>query len=125
MGSDFLIPTITNLFISYIGDRRNPNIMETENHHFSAKKGPKDDINNYRPINLLSNLYKLFMQIITKRMSKILDENQPVEQAGFRSQFCTIEHLQATNQLIEKVLEFNLRLYIAFEIGRASCRERV
>ena len=47
-------------------------------------------------------------------MSKILDENQPVEQAGFRSQFCTIDHLQATNQLIEKALEFNLRLYIAF-----------
>ena len=54
------------------------------------KQGPKDDINNCRPTNLLSNFYKLFMQIITKRMSKILDENQPVEQAGFRSQFCTI-----------------------------------
>jgi Reverse transcriptase (RNA-dependent DNA polymerase). len=69
------------------------------------KKGPKDDINNYRPINLLPNLYKLFVQIITKRMFKILDDNQPVEQAGFRSQFCTIDHLQATNQLIEKAFD--------------------
>ena len=69
--------------------------METEHHHSSEKKGPKDDLNNYRPNNLLSNLYKLFMEIVTKRMSMILDENQPVEQAGFRSQFCKIDHLQA------------------------------
>ena len=54
------------------------------------------------------------MQIITKRMFKILDENQLVEQAAFRSKFCMINHLQATNQLIEKALEFNLRQYIAF-----------
>jgi hypothetical protein len=59
--------------------------MEKEHHHPSAQKDPKDDFKNYKPINLLSNLYKLFMQIKTKRMSKILDENQPVEQAGFRS----------------------------------------
>ena len=38
-------------------------------------------------------------------MSKILDKNQPVEQAGFRSQICTIDHLQATNQLIEKAFD--------------------
>jgi hypothetical protein len=55
-----------------------------------------------------------------KRMSKILDKNQPVEQAGFRSQICTIDHLQATNQLIEKALEFNLRPYIAFVVYKKA-----
>jgi hypothetical protein len=55
-------------------------------------KGTKDDINNYRPTSLLPNLYKLF--------TKILDENQPVEQAGFRSGFSTLDHLQATNRVL-------------------------
>ena len=40
---------------------------------------------NYRPICLLSNMYKLFTKIITTRLEKKLDENQPRERAGFRS----------------------------------------
>jgi ATP-dependent phosphoenolpyruvate carboxykinase len=47
-------------------------------------------------------------------MTKILDENQPVEQAGFGSDFSMLDHLQATNQLIEKVQEFNLKVSITF-----------
>lgn len=78
------------------------------------KNGPKDDLNNYRPISLMSNLYKLFTKIITRRLTQILDENQPPEQAGFRSGFSTADHLQALNQIIEKMEEFNLPLYIAF-----------
>lgn len=78
------------------------------------KKGPKDDLSNYRPISLMSNLYKLFTKIITRRLTQILDENQPPEQAGFRSGFSTADHLQALNQIIEKMEEFNLPLYIAF-----------
>ena len=83
MGSDLLIPTITNLFNQILETKEIPTEWKLSTIIRLHKKGPKDDINNYRPINLLSNLYKLFVQIKTKRMSKILDENQPVEQAGF------------------------------------------
>lgn len=67
------------------------------------KKGHITKLENYRPISLLSTLYKLFMKIIAKRITKKLDFYQPVEQAGFRSGFSTNHHLQVMRTLIEKV----------------------
>lgn len=64
------------------------------------KKGPKDDMGNYRPISLISNVYKVFAKVILNRISNILDENQPVEQAGFRKDFSTIDHIHTIKQLM-------------------------
>ena len=72
------------------------------------KKGNRKDIKNYRPICLLSNMYKLFTKIITTRLKKKLDENQPREQAGFRSKYSTTDHIHAINQLKEKCREYNI-----------------
>ena len=46
--------------------------------------------------------------------TKILDENQPREQAGFQKGYSTTEHLQALNQITEKSNEYNLPLCIGF-----------
>ena len=35
-------------------------------------------------------------------MDKILEENQPKEQAGFKKSYSTTDHLQTMNQLIKK-----------------------
>ena len=78
------------------------------------KKGDKQNLNNYRPITLLPNIYKLFTKILTNRLTDTLDENQPREQAGFRSGYSTIDHLHTINQLIEKTLEYNKPLCLAF-----------
>ena len=61
------------------------------------KKGNRKDIKNYRPIFLLSNMYKLFTKIITTRLEKKLNENQPREKAGFRSKYSTTDHIHAIN----------------------------
>ena len=50
-------------------------------------------------------MYKLFTKIITTRLEKKLDENQPREQAGFRSKYSSTEYIHAINQLKEKCRE--------------------
>jgi hypothetical protein len=78
------------------------------------KKGEASAIENYRPISLLSVLYKLLTKLITKRLSNKLDAFQPVEQAGFRKGFSTTDHIQAVRTVIEKCTEYDIPLHIAY-----------
>ena len=41
------------------------------------KTGNKNTLNNYRPICLLSNIYKVHTKVLTKRLEKAFDENHP------------------------------------------------
>lgn len=78
------------------------------------KKGDKNNINNYRPISLMANLYKVFIKKILERLTKNLDSNQPKEQAGFRSDFSTIDHIHTVKQIIEKCNEYDRPYYLSF-----------
>lgn len=78
------------------------------------KKANRAVVNNYRPISLLSQTYKVFMKIITNRLTPKMDAYQPVEQARFRKGFSTSDHLLTIRTLIEKATEYHLPLYVAF-----------
>lgn len=73
------------------------------------KKGDITDQKNYRPISLLSHIYKLFTKIITKRLTNRLDNYQPREQASFRRRY---ERSPTSNENLHR--ELNKPLILIF-----------
>nr|XP_032514272.1 uncharacterized protein LOC116767872 [Danaus plexippus plexippus] len=78
------------------------------------KKGDKTLLKNYRPISLLSHIYKLFSRVVTNHLTRKLDEFQPPEQAGFRKGFITVDHVHTVRQIVQKTEEYNQPLCLAF-----------
>ena len=78
------------------------------------KKGDRLNCGNYRPISLLSHIYKLVMQIIYNRISHDLIAALPTSQAAYQPGRSTIEQIQSIQQIIEKVNEFNRTAVICF-----------
>ena len=113
-GDETIAKQLAKLYTKCITERHIPKTWKEANMVIFFKKGNRKDIKNYRPICLLSNMYKLFTKIITTRLEKKLDENQPREQAGFRSKYSTTDHIHAINQLKEKCREYNIPLCVAF-----------
>ena len=66
------------------------------------KKGDPAFAGNYRPIAILSILYKLFSRALCNRLSHFIMPFQGVEQAAYRKGFSTEDHLLTVLLLIEK-----------------------
>ena len=78
------------------------------------KKGNRSECKNYRPISLLSHIYKLFMTIIAKRITNDLYTCFTKTQAAYQPGRNTTEQIFALEQLIEKSIEFNRPMHIVF-----------
>jgi len=78
------------------------------------KKGDRSECKNYRPISLLSHVYKLFMTIVGNRITDDLYSCIPKSQAAYQPGRGTIEQIFALSQLIEKSIEYNKPLYMIF-----------
>jgi hypothetical protein len=108
-------PIVTALFNRIIKSEEIPQQWQRSTIILIHKKGNRDNLNNYRPISLLSNPYKLFTKILTNRLAKIMDQNQlPEQEAGFRAKYSTVDHLHTINQIIEKTQEYRQKIYMAF-----------
>ena len=109
-----ILNALVTLFNECLEQRKIPDEWNDATIILLHKKGDRKDISNYRPISLLSCVYKIFTKVLTQRITNTLDENQPHEQGGFRKGFATSDHLQVVNQVVEKTNEYKIPLAIAF-----------
>ncbi|EYB81048.1 hypothetical protein Y032_0394g639 [Ancylostoma ceylanicum] len=113
-GSTALHSVLARHFNHYLRKGMIPDQWKESKTILLFKKGQREDIANYRPISLLSVVYKTFTKILLNRMERILDDYQPVEQAGFRKNFSCMDNIQAVTQLIERSREYHLPLVLVF-----------
>ncbi|KAE9413784.1 hypothetical protein Angca_007811, partial [Angiostrongylus cantonensis] len=109
-----LVSTLAQVFSSYLSECKNPSQWKTSETVLLFEKGDLHDIDNCRPICLLSVVYKLFTRVILNRINRTLDEGQPCEQAGFRKGFSTIDHIQTITNLTEVSREYKRPLCLNF-----------
>lgn len=79
-------------------------------------KGSQLDPGNYRPITILSCMGKLFTAIINTRINNFLNDNNLLceNQAGFRSDYSTCDHIFTLNFLVQKLKSEKKKLYCSF-----------
>ena len=106
-GDETIAKQLAKMYTKCITERRIPKTWKEANMVIFVKKGNRKYIKNYRPICLLSNMYKLFSKIITTRLEKKLNENQP---SRIRSKYSTTKHIHAINMC----REYNIPLCVAF-----------
>ena len=78
------------------------------------KGGDSKKAKNYRPIGVMPILYKLFAVMLQKRLAPTLDAALTREQAGFRKNFSTVDHLHTLVQIQEKTHEWQIPLWTCF-----------
>lgn len=111
---EIVIPQLKHLFNLCIEQQTIPTNWNEAIIVIVFKKGDRTMLENYRPISLLSQMYKLFTRIITNRITNKLDAYQPVEQAAFRKGYSTNDHLLTVKIIIEKSIEYNFPIHMAF-----------
>ncbi|CAH2091627.1 unnamed protein product [Euphydryas editha] len=114
VGAPYLARPLTQLFNLVLKSATTPKQWTESDIILLYKKGDPNDINNYRPISLLSSIYKLFSSILERRIRSTIETHQTIEQAGFRRGFSTVDHIHSIELLIDKYQEFHRPLYLAF-----------
>ncbi|MEW8548622.1 MAG: reverse transcriptase family protein [Candidatus Thiodiazotropha sp.] len=85
-------------------------------HPIYKNKGERNDVKNYRPITILSCLGKLFTSILNLRLNEYLEENFLLSenQAGFRRQYSTLDHIFTMHALTELLKCRKQKLFCCF-----------
>ena len=76
------------------------------------KKGDCTLPQNYRPIAIIQILHKMFSFMLYKRLVKFLQPMQSAEQAAYRSDFSTEDHLVRLSLLYEGARVWNINLWL-------------
>jgi hypothetical protein len=78
------------------------------------KKGDLGDCNNWRGVNLLNIISKVFYRIIPNHVATIIDLKLRPEQAGFRPNRSCVDQINYLRIIIEQAVEWQSPLYLTF-----------
>ena len=80
------------------------------------KKGEVNQPDNYRGIALTSVISKVYTHILNKRLSEWAEMEGKIveEQAGFRADYSTVDHIFTLYAIVQKFLLRHTKLYVAF-----------
>ncbi|RUM94910.1 MAG: hypothetical protein DSZ28_00750, partial [Thiothrix sp.] len=113
-----IVPFLTDMFNAIFETQHFPKEWSRSVVVPIHKKGNKLEPNNYRGISLLPILSKVFSSILTRRLRTWLENENKIceEQAGFRTDRSTIDHIFTLYSIILKNVygEGRGKLYIAF-----------
>jgi hypothetical protein len=115
--SHFTVPLLTELFNIILNTGTVPSewgkgIIKP----IFKNKGTRDKPEFYRGITILSCFGKLFTSLINRRLTKYLDFNGTIgqEQAGFRNDYSTVDHIFVLKTIIELYMYKRKKLYCLF-----------
>ncbi|WP_419587469.1 RNA-directed DNA polymerase, partial [Thiolapillus sp.] len=80
------------------------------------KKGDINNVDNYRGISLLNVLSKIFTYIVNRRLTTWAESNNVISdaQAGFRTQYSTVDHIFTLYACVEKYMSCGGKFYVAY-----------
>jgi len=113
-GQNELLPEITALFNACLVSRSCPPRLALASKILLSKTGDTREMNNLKPIALLSTIFKLLTKTVGRRLENRLDEAQPDEQTGFRRGYSTVDNIFVVKQVISKAQEYNFPLVLVF-----------
>ena len=121
-GANELSPLLTNLFNKSLSEAVFPLIWKKANVVPIHKKDKKSDLNNYRPVSLLSTVAKVFERIIFKHVYNYLRENFILcdNQSGFLPGRSTTTQLVEVYHHLSSAVDKNKEIRIIFlDISKA------
>ena len=97
-----IVPILTRLINQSIADKVYPKCLKIAKIVPLFKSGKKNDVNNYRPISLLSTFNKIFECVLHKTITSFIENNNILfqNQFGFRKYHSTIDALIKTHDYI-------------------------
>ncbi|KAE9412932.1 hypothetical protein Angca_010136, partial [Angiostrongylus cantonensis] len=109
-----LVNTLARLLTRYLSECKVLTQWKTSKTVLLLRNCDLYDIGNYRPIYLLSFVYKLFTRVILNKIDRTLNEGQLCEKAGFREGFSMMDHIDTISNLIKVSREYKRPLCLTF-----------
>ena len=125
LAGDSIVPSLTRLFNLSLTSHQYPTPWKKANVTPIFKKDDPSDVNNYRPISLLSCLSKLFEKIVFKYLFNFLRDNNKIslKQSGFMPGDSTVYQLVHLYHLFCEALDNKKDIRITFcDISKAFDR---